>query len=428
MHPLLVTSALLACLSSTLSAANQYNDYEDSPFNYFTAEKQDPFSQLRRDVAAGTIKLPGGSPGKFVNGLLQALKITPHSQMLVFSKTAFQRRVVTSKNLRGVYFNDDTYLTYIPDGRIEVASTDPVLGSVFGIFEPTGGPEMPKIDSPNQCLGCHAGSFTNFLPGPMLRSVVADAEGRVVKDYPENNSGHGMDYGQRWGAWIVQGAPPDFPHLGNLIASHSGAEEMSDLAEPGKLAAYCAAKEMPATTSDAVALLVLDHQIAAHNKLMAAGYQWRHEVDRLQTKQRQENQPVTHTLTGDALEEAREWTRKTLHYLTFGDEKPLPATLNATTSPFAKAFPTKARRTKSGDSLREFDLSKRLFRHRLSYMVECNVVAGYPKEYRDFFWNELKAGLTAEKSPEFVQHLGAEEKQTLLQIIRETQTGLPSGF
>ena len=57
-----------------------------------------------------------------------------------------------------------------------------------------------------------------FLPGPMLRTVISDAGGRVVFDYPENPRGHGVDFKERWGSWIVQGAPPDMKHLGNLVA------------------------------------------------------------------------------------------------------------------------------------------------------------------------------------------------------------------
>jgi hypothetical protein len=427
MYPALHSICACLILSTACWGANQYNDFEDPPFDYHTRAKRDAFTLLRQQVDAGQLQLPGGSPAKFFTGLLHALKIPAESQMLVFSKTSFQRRVISADNCRAVYFNDDTYLTYIPDGRIEVASTDPELGSVFAIFDPTGGPGLPKIESPRQCLGCHAGSFTNFLPGPMLRSVVADQQGRVVRDLPENNSGHSMKYGERWGAWVVQGAPPDFPHLGNILARRDQ-PDVQDFFTSERISTFCKEKELPAQGSDVVALLVLDHQIAAHNRIMSAGYQWRHAVDRMQASQRERNQPVTDVLSGEALEQAREWTLDLLHYLTFGDEQPLPTAIQFASSPFANAFAQNAKKAPTGHSLREFDLSKRLFKHRLSYMVECNLLPAWPKAYRDLFWNELKNGLSGSSPPEALKHLTAEEKPALLALIRATQANLPDGF
>ncbi len=407
-------------------SANQHNDFEDAPFDYGSAEKRDPFTLLQRAVAEGKVQLKGGSPTVFLRDLLEKLHIPAESQTLVFSKTAFQRRVVTSDNLRAVYFNDDVYLTYIPGGRIEVASTDPTLGSVFSIFDPVGGPKFPKVESPRACLGCHAGSFTNFLPGPMLRTVVSDAEGQIIFDYPENNRGHGVAFKERWGSWVVQGAPPDLPHLGNLVAERKDGQWVQTkekFATDKPVTEFCKTMDLPAQGSDAVALMILDHQVAAQNKIIDAGYRWRHAVDKLNEKRRKADEaaPMLSTLDAEGLEEAEEWTGNLLHHLTYGDEVALPAAFDLKQSVFAKVF-------QAPGGLRELSGGKRLFRHRLSYLVHGLSFQGWPKEFQHFFWNQLKAGFTAKTAPKALDHLETQEKADLLAVIRKTVKGLPEGF
>jgi hypothetical protein len=50
--------------------------------------------------------------------------------MLVFSVTSLQKEIISPRRPRSLYFNDDTYVAYVPGGKIEVISLDPELGGI----------------------------------------------------------------------------------------------------------------------------------------------------------------------------------------------------------------------------------------------------------------------------------------------------------
>src|SRR3954454_23017428 len=111
--------------------------YELEPINYNTAKRSDPIAKLQAKIDAGQAKLerdgdsPAGSHG-YLPSLLKYLGIPKSSQTLVFSKTSFQRELISPDTPRALYFNDDVYIGWIRGGEmIEVASTDPKLGTVF---------------------------------------------------------------------------------------------------------------------------------------------------------------------------------------------------------------------------------------------------------------------------------------------------------
>lgn len=165
------------------------------------------------------MRLPGGDALEFLKAYLRELRVPEASQTLVFSKTAFQRQWVHASSPRAIYFNQDVTVGYIPGGRIEVAAVDPVLGGIFYIFDaPKAVDELPKFERPVRCLGCHAGSFTSFLPGLMTNSVHTQVDGRALDAAPAHFSGHAAPLADRWGGWMVTGEMPGLSHLGNRVA------------------------------------------------------------------------------------------------------------------------------------------------------------------------------------------------------------------
>src|SRR4029079_6968335 len=112
-----------------------YQQIDLPPHLYHQRTPVDRFTRLKDDLESGRIVLDRNSEKDFVISLLRALDVPASSQMLVFSTTSLQLRLITPSNPRALYFTDDLYVGYIPGGRIEVVSLDPELGAIFYIFD-----------------------------------------------------------------------------------------------------------------------------------------------------------------------------------------------------------------------------------------------------------------------------------------------------
>ncbi|MEI9892352.1 MAG: hypothetical protein WDN28_00075 [Chthoniobacter sp.] len=96
-------------------------------------------------MEAGRVLLDGSGEKPFLLSLLRALDVPATSQMLVFSTTSLQLRLITPANPRALFFNEDVYVGYIPGGRIEIVSIDPALGGIYYIFDiPRGAEQIPR--------------------------------------------------------------------------------------------------------------------------------------------------------------------------------------------------------------------------------------------------------------------------------------------
>src|SRR5688572_28177651 len=109
-------------------------DLAAAPHNYYERKTKDRFASLQGEIEAGRVVLDRSSEKAFLLSLLKALEIPASSQMLVFSTTSLQLSLITPSNPRALYFNEDTYLGFVPNGRIEIVSLDPELGGIFYIF------------------------------------------------------------------------------------------------------------------------------------------------------------------------------------------------------------------------------------------------------------------------------------------------------
>ena len=136
-------------------------------------------SELLKRVSKGKINLDEKPGIALVRRLLEELQISESSQILVFSRTSLQRGVVSPTNPRAIYFNDEVYLGWMPNGRIEIASSDPKKGFIFFFQRELSDQKAPLFSRDRVCIECHAGSATNFLPGPLARSVVGALDGAL---------------------------------------------------------------------------------------------------------------------------------------------------------------------------------------------------------------------------------------------------------
>src|SRR5437660_1571198 len=130
----IVTMVAIALLNPNRVWAQVDEAYEKPPFNYSTAKPHDAVAELEAR-STSTSRWTGG--GKVIlQRLLKELRIPVESQVLVFSKTSFQRQVINPRRPRAIYFSDTSYVGWVPDGLIEVTTIDPQLGPIFYSFDP----------------------------------------------------------------------------------------------------------------------------------------------------------------------------------------------------------------------------------------------------------------------------------------------------
>ena len=91
-----------------------------------------PVAALNERLAAGDATLRFDPQTGYLRATLQALDISPDSQVLVFSPTSFQASRITQQNPRAIYFNDTVAVAWIRGAELlEVTAQDPRHGTIF---------------------------------------------------------------------------------------------------------------------------------------------------------------------------------------------------------------------------------------------------------------------------------------------------------
>ncbi|MEO0415760.1 MAG: hypothetical protein AAF226_12510 [Verrucomicrobiota bacterium] len=420
---------LLVILLPSPLWAQFWNDYESPPHYYKTENFRDPMTLFLRDLKTSDPKGINQLSGKpLVAALLDEFNIPLSSQILVFTKTSLQRKAVHSNNPRALYFSEDVYLGWMPNGRVEVASMDPALGPVFFLQRGLNLNAGPILSERRSCLGCHAGSATNFLPGLLGQSVYADSSGTplgIVKSF--ERIGHHIDYQDRWGGWFVSGqGQQQFGHLGNSISSRANGKITLDLKTRGlkdtDLNTFFPPNSHLTEGSDVLAMLVHDHQISAHYYINMAGYKVRQALHDSSLPLDSGRGSFT-LMKKSSLVEASSAIDQLLDYFLFTKEPTLPAPVTGH-GHFRKDFLKNQRTNSQGHSFKDLDLQNRLLKTRMSWMIYSRSFLGMPLAAREEFYHRLKLEL-AGKTQDY-PHLPEDEKNRIFQILTETQTNLPS--
>ncbi len=110
--------------------------------------------------------------------------------------------------------------------------------------------------------------------------------------------------------------------------------------------------------------------------------------------------------------------------LLFVDEEELTAPVSGT-SGFAEQFSRRGPRDSRGRSLRDFDLQRRMFRYPCSYLIYSPAFDALPDQMQRYVWQRLWDVLVNGQDAESYGHLSAEDRQAIVEIIRETKQGLP---
>ncbi len=408
-------AVLTAMSMSTLLGEVNFKDIEAAPHRYSATVPQDRFTRLKADLEAGRIKLDSRNERAFVESLLAALAVPKSSQLLVFSTTSLQLRLITPSSPRALYFSDDLYVGYVPRGRIEIISLDPKLGAIFHIFDiPRRDGEAIRVERSERCMNCHADEETQHVPGLIVKSVVPGPRGGSLDTLTRLPTGHGVPLDVRFGGWYLTGAETLGEHWGNTIGRFTPEGIARIPVTPGTTFDFA---DYPAATSDLLAHLVHEHQAGFVNRAVEAGY-------RARTYLFADGESLTAEHAQILDEQAALLTR----YLLFADEAPLPKGGVAGDADFRADFLRARRPASNGASLRDFDLEHRLFGNRCSYMIYSPVFTGLPDPMKMRVYRNLSAALSVDAPDAEYAWMPAEEKRTIRTILKETLSDLPADF
>lgn len=399
--PLAVSMAALALLLGglpTTEAVGQQNlfgneaiPYGRSPINYFDEATANPVARLAADLAAGRRKLEFEEGRGYLRSLLEALEVPVESQVLVFSKSSLNERLISPRTPRAIYFNDDVYVAWVPGAAsLEISAVDRDKGAVFYTLVQQPQPQL-RFDREKRCLVCHVSSSTLDVPGHMLRSFETSETGKLITGY--SHISHDTPYEHRWGGWYVTGKASGLPHQGNLAGEAERARQRREPQYPGNLrnlgGRFDTAPYL-AETSDVAALLVLDHQVHFQNLCVRLGMESRLGLP-------------TQNIAG-----------RLARYLLFADAPALPAAVQST-SGYAQWFARGAKALPAGSDapggtattlaearrrLRTLNLKDRVFEHRVSFLVVSTAFDALPQEARNAVYRQVAALLLGDQADE----------------------------
>jgi hypothetical protein len=401
---------LLCCLPAVLSAAEPrpvaVDDplpFGQSPVNYLGEATSDPVARLDRLLVTGEATLKAVPGRGYLDSVLRSLDVPVSSQLLVYSKTAVNQRLITPKTPRAIYFNDAVSVAWVPGtAELEFAAVDPLKGAMFYVLKQpaAAGGARPRFHRKSSCLACHIGRTTLSVPGGIIRSFLVELTGKPLEGYSRVT---GMTpIANRWGGWYVTGRLGSMTHMGNLLNREENRRhrhEASFRASLDRLDSLVDLKGYLSPHSDLVAHLVLDHQLHGRNLITRVSYE-----HRLGRRSDVEDRLLRYLL----LAGTPRWT------------SPVSGT-----GDFARWFQRQGPRTTDGRSLRQLDLSDRLFRHRLSHLVYSPQLAALPEAPRGRLGRRLQAVLAGRAAGGLERLLTPGQRADVRDILAATREDLP---
>ena len=405
---------LLLIASGLATSAADYRDFDQPPHDYWKQTPKDRFSRWMTNVQSGRVELDYSGEKAFVASVLKSLDIPVTSQMLLFSTTSLQLSLISPRTPRALFFNEDVYLGYVVNGKIEIVSVDPNLGAIFYIFDIPRNGQPPRPERATRCMNCHAREDTGYVPGLVVKSVIPGVRGGSLESFRQEQSGHGIPLNQRFGGWYLTGTGGFTNHLANFIGLSSPQGITRQPLQPGVSFAY---DRYFVPSSDLLPQLLHEHQIGFVNRAIEATY-------RTRTALAEGSGKLSSTNSTMLDQQARALTR----YLLFADEVPLPGGGVAGDAEFKRDFTSVRRLGPGGASLKDFELRTRLFQHRCSYMIYGLAFQGLPPEMKQRVFTRLAQALDTAKPDKEYAYLPAAEKQSLRGILKATLPELPKGW
>jgi hypothetical protein len=392
-----------------------FTDWSRHPAIVYSGQPDtsDPVAELSRQLRDGRLTLRREGPSGYLRSVLDALNVALESQIAVFNPDSVQGRRINARNPRSLFFNDRVAVGWVRGGFIEFASQDPSQGVIFYTLQEAlvGQPYFIRRDD---CLTCHYSFSTAGVPGMLARSTL------------QSHVTHRLPLDKRWGGWYVTGNTGAARHLGNIELTR-----VFDDVEPA------ASTNWPSLEgkfdlngyltphSDVVALMVFEHQMHMMNLLSRIGWEARVAEYRRGKTAAQLQAAGDDTLDKPVPLEAA--AREVVDYMLFVEEPRLPNAIRGSTE-FAQRFGAEGPRDPKGRSLRDFDLTTRLFRYPLSYMIYAPQFDALPPSARDAIYARLWTVLSGKDRSTEYSHLTGANRTAIVEILRATKPGLPGYF
>jgi len=384
-----------------------FTDWSRHPaIAYSKQDTRDPVAELSRQMRDGRISLQRQGTSGFLRSVLDALHVPLESQIVVFNPDSVQARRINAGNPRSLFFNDRVAVGWVRGGFIELASQDPAQGVIFYQLQEAlvGQPFFVRRDD---CLSCHYSYASTGVPGMLSRST------------QQFSTSHRVPIEKRWGGWYVTGNVGNARHLGNIdlarifgSAPPAGTTNWPSLEGKFNLDGYLTPH------SDVVALMVFEHQMHMMNLLTRIGWEAR-VADSRRGKSAAGDDPADASVPLDAA------AREVVDYMLFVEEAPIAGAIRGSTR-FAEQFASEGPRDRKGRALRDFDLTRRMFRYPLSYMIYSPIFDALPASARDAIYARLFSVLSGQDRSKAYTRLTPEDRTAILEILRSTKAGLPA--
>lgn len=414
----------------TLGVAAHYSgtqqDASHPAVQYEKTPGSDAVQQLMNRLANGQTKLSYDKQFGWLPAVLKALDLKRESQILTFGKTSFQARLISPQRPRALYFNDQVSVGYIPHSDLmEIAAVDPRQGVIF--YTLSQDPTAPRLQRDNTCLQCHDNSATQRVPGLMIRSVYPEPDGQPIFRAGGFISDHRSPLKERWGGWYVTGQHGQQRHMGNAFARDEKNPEALDSQAAFNLTSL--EKRFNTTDyltpySDIVALMVIEHQTRVTNLMTRAGWDTRralHDRDVMVEALGE----LTETTAASTQRRIKSACEPLVEALLLADEARLTEPLRGA-SGFAESFARLGPFDGQGRSLRQLELTRRMFRYPCSFLIYSAAFDALPTEMLSCVYRQMWEVLNGkDASPRFA-HLSAADRQAIKEILLATKKGLPS--
>jgi hypothetical protein len=424
---------LLAGLAAVV-AAYAFADFDGSyilPQNhaaiqYNTAPVTDRVAELQRQLRDGKAKLGFDEQHGYLKAVLKALNVPVSSQVLVFSKTSFQAPRISPRMARALYFTNDVFIGWVPGGDVlEIASVDPRLGVVFYTMDQDPAPKA-RIDRRDECLQCHASGGTLGVPGLVVRSVYVERSGMPLFNAGGFVTDHRSPLSERWGGWYVTGTHGSQRHMGNVLVEdrdHPDQLDRENGANVTSLEGRVDTGNYLAPSSDIVALMVLEHQTRMTNLITRVGWETRMALSDQKALNQALKEPEDQ-IGDSARRRIDNAAEALLKYMLFSDEALLDAPVKGGAS-FAKEFEARGPRDRRNRSLRDLDLTRRMFRYPCSFLIYSDQFDALPSIVRDRLYRRLWEVLTGADQTPVYGRLSEADRKSVYEILLDTKRDVP---
>jgi hypothetical protein len=414
-HRLATAAVVVACVTGVLMAGQVHDAWkgvldEHPAIQYATRPTTDRVAKLGEALAGNTRSLQRDPRVGYLHSLLDALDLSPDSQLLVFSKTGVQSAYTSPRNPRALFFDESVVVGYVPGAPvIEMAAHDPQQGVVFYTVDQNAA--APRPVRRTSCLSCHVSASTLYVPGIIARSNMVGDDGSVLPRTGFQEVTHQTPHPDRWGGWFVTTEKASIPyaqraHEGNI--TFSGRGNTSNQVFVDWLDSAPETRGYLSSSSDIVTLLVFDHQMHAVNLLTRLNWESRVAAD--------QKTPSTEVIA---------LVNELADYLLYVGEMP-PLVQLVPLPGFAEHLEARTPKDRQGRSLAQLDLDRRLMRYPCSYMVYSPAFDGLPRSTKDAVYRRMLDILSGHDNRPKYARLSADDRGAVLDILHDTKPDFPS--